>query len=223
MIGLEVEATDSVRIHRVNERDVASDSDEVLMVRVAEGNAAAFEILYDRWRGRIATFIARMIGDRETAEDLTQEVFLRVCRSPRSFDPRGRFMTWIYAVARNLCIDYLRMKRLPTLTASAPDGASGSLEPAGPADAEPEHRTLQSEVDSRVMDIVAGLSKKLREVFILCAIQGLSYEEVAGIVRCPVKTVSSRLSRARERFAAAFEAYLSSGTRAGAARRPVNP
>jgi RNA polymerase sigma-70 factor (ECF subfamily) len=178
------------------------------MVRISEGDAAAFETLYDRYKTRIATFITRMIGDRDWAEDLTQEVFLRVCRSPRAFDPRGRFMTWIFAVARNLCIDFMRMKKMPSVPVGFAEEGSEAIEPSTPHSAEPLERALRGEADQRIQTTVFSLSKKLREVFVLCAIQGLSYEEVAAIVGCPVKTVSSRLSRARERFMTTFERYM---------------
>jgi len=90
-------------------------SDEALMVRLMEGEAAAFDLLYQRYAPRIRTFVYRFIGNRESAEDVTQEIFLKVYRNPRAFDPRKRFLTWIFAVARNASIDHLRLKKLPTV------------------------------------------------------------------------------------------------------------
>lgn len=189
-----------------------SVSDEVLMVRVAEGDVVAYETLYNRYKNRILTFVHRLVGDREWAEDLTQEVFLKVYRSPRSFDPRNRFMTWLFAVARNLTIDFLRRKRTSTsLTADREEEGGIELEAD---DGSPVDSTLMNELEERMQVVLMTLSDKLREVFVLCAIQGLSYEEVAQIVKCPAKTVSSRLSRARERFAESFQQYLTeSGSR----------
>jgi RNA polymerase sigma-70 factor, ECF subfamily len=185
-----------------------NESDEVLMVRVASGDTGAYETLYHRYKNRILTFVLRYVGDRDWAEDLTQEVFLKVYRTPKSFDPRNRFLTWLFAVARNLTIDYLRRKRPTAALVGVQDDDEYTIEPETNRAQGPIETTLLSEMDGKLQGVLMELSPKLREVFILCAMQGLSYEEVAGIVRCPAKTVSSRLSRARERFAAAFEPYL---------------
>ncbi len=183
-------------------------SDEVLMVRVAEGDSAAYETLYQRYKSRILTFVMRYVGDREWAEDLCQEVFLRLYRNPRAFDPRNRFSTWLFTVARNLSIDFLRRKRPAVSLDSGADEDMPRVEPSGPEADRPLDRTLLRELEGNIQHTLNGLSDKLREVFILCALQGLSYEDVAQIVGCPAKTVSSRLARARERFAQSFDSYL---------------
>lgn len=197
---LRVEAADAVD----------SESDEALMVRLMDGSLSAFDSLYARHAGRIHTFIDRFTGDAEAADDLTQEVFLKVYRNPRLFDPRGRFLTWVYAVARNACIDFLRLKRLPTvpIAGGGSDDDAGFYDPPTVAHEGPEAHALDGEMQQRVQALSAKLSRKLREVFVLCAVQGLSYEDAAQIIGCPVKTVSSRLSRARERFLKEFRRYL---------------
>lgn len=190
------------------------ESDEVLMVRTAGGDTRAYETLYHRYKNRILTFIFRYVGDRDWAEDLTQETFLKLYRAPKAFDPRNRFLTWLFAVARNLTIDFLRRKRPTAALVAKDDDQEYTIEPEDRAHERPVAMTLLSEMDGRLQEVLQELSPKLREVFILCAIQGLSYEEVAGIVGCPAKTVSSRLSRARERFMKSFEPYLN-GKRPG--------
>jgi RNA polymerase sigma-70 factor (ECF subfamily) len=186
------------------------ESDEALMVRLMDGDLGAFDALYQRHASRIRGFIQRFVGDRDWSDDLTQEVFLKVYRNPRAFDPRGRFLTWIYAVARNACIDFLRLKKLPSvpLGGGARDESDGVIEPATAPYAGPDSLALQNELEGRVREVVGTLSVKLREVFVLCAIQGLSYEDAAEIIGCPVKTVSSRLSRARDRFLDRFRRFL---------------
>jgi RNA polymerase sigma-70 factor (ECF subfamily) len=186
------------------------ESDEALMVRLMDGELSAFEALYQRHASRIRGFIQRFVGDRDWSEDLTQEVFLKVYRNPRAFDPRGRFLTWIYAVARNACIDFLRLKKLPSvpLGGSSRDDGEGIAEPSTAAHEGPDSLALQNELEGRVREVVGTLSVKLREVFVLCAMQGLSYEDAAEIIGCPVKTVSSRLSRARDRFLDRFRRFL---------------
>lgn len=187
----------------------SEESDEMLMVRLMEGARDAFDELYDRYEGRIRSFVYRFIGNREAAEDLTQEVFLKLYRNPRAFDPRGRFVTWIFAVARNACIDHLRLKRLPLVPVGTGSEEEERLyEPASPRAQGPDDTALYRELQGRMQEILATLSHKLREVFVLCAIQGLSYEEAAQVIGCPVKTVSSRLSRARDHFFQSFRRYL---------------
>ena len=189
-------------------------SDEELMVRLMEGDAAAFDEIYARYAPRIQTFVYRFIGNRESAEDLTQEIFLKVYRNPRAFDPRKRFLTWIFAVARNACIDHLRLKKLPVVSFGGGEDESWTPQIESPRAGSPEEEALGRELEGRMQDVLATLSKKLRDVFVLCAIQGLSYEEAAEVVGCPVKTISSRLSRARDRFYQGFSRYLDEGHQA---------
>ena len=187
----------------------SEESDEVLMVRIAEGDVPAYEILYARYKNRILTFVTRFVGSREWAEDITQEVFLKVYRSPQLFDPRSRFLTWLYAVARNLSIDNLRKRRpVMGLSLMGSEGDEFSIEPSTEVSTRPDKIALMKEMEDTVSQMLQDLSPKLREVFILCAMQDLSYEEAALIVGCPSKTVSSRLSRARSRFAKEFSWYL---------------
>ncbi|MEZ6197363.1 MAG: sigma-70 family RNA polymerase sigma factor [Planctomycetota bacterium] len=184
------------------------ESDEVLMVRVAEGDTAAYEALYHRYKNRLLTFVARYVGDRDAAEDLVQEVFLKLYRAPAAFDPRNRFMTWVFTVARNLAIDHLRRKKPATTLAQTTDEGEVRIEPEDRDTPAPADAVLFEEMEGRLSHVLMSLSDKLREVFVLCAMQGLSYEEVAQIVGCPAKTVSSRLARARRRFLEELEPYL---------------
>lgn len=200
-----------MRLRRNVEQSLASfqESDEMLMVRLMDGDREAFDRLYERYEGRIRSFIYRFVGDREASEDLTQEVFLKVYRNPRAFDPRGRFVTWIFAVARNAGIDHLRLKRLPIVASATHDEEDDSpIALPAPLALAPDERALQNELEGRMQEILETLSPKLREVFALCAVQGLSYEEAAEVIGCPVKTVSSRLSRAREQFFDGFRRFL---------------
>ena len=187
-------------------------SDEALMVRLMGGDAPAFDEIYQRYSGRIRTFVFRFIGSREAAEDLTQEVFLKVYRNPRAFDPRKRFLTWIFAVARNACIDFLRLKKLPVVSlGGSEDDDHRGPQIENPNSSSPMEEALGRELERKMQEVLATLSRKLREVFVLCAVQGLSYEEAASVVGCPVKTISSRLSRARDRFFQGFSRYLDDG------------
>ena len=113
----------------------------MLMVRLMDGDRSAFDRLYERYEGRIRSFIYRFVGDRESAEDLTQEVFVKIYRNPRAFDPRGRFVTWVFAVARNACIDFLRLKRIPSVSLGGEDDDDRASEPAAPLSEAPDEVT----------------------------------------------------------------------------------
>ena len=189
--------------------ELQGESDEVLMVRVCEGDVAAYEAIYSRYKNRILTFVHRYLGDRDWAEDLTQEVFLKVYRNPQAFDPRSRFLTWLFTVARNLTIDFMRRKKPSASLTAYKDGGEVTLEPVMDGEEGPVQLALVKEMEENLQEMLGSLSDKLREVFILCAMHGMSYEEVAQVVGCPAKTVSSRLSRARERFMKGFNSYLS--------------
>jgi RNA polymerase sigma-70 factor (ECF subfamily) len=198
------------RLPMTDQEPSGAESDEALMVRLMNGDLAGFDALYQRHASRIRGFIQRFVGDRDWADDLVQEVFLKVYRNPKAFDPRGRFLTWIYAVARNACIDFLRLKKLPSVPfgGGSRDDADGILEPATAEHEGPDSLALQNELEERMREVIGTLSVKLREVFVLCAVQGLSYEDAAEVIGCPVKTVSSRLSRARDRFLEKFGRFL---------------
>jgi RNA polymerase sigma-70 factor (ECF subfamily) len=188
-----------------------AETDEVLMARLVDGDLAAFDALYERHASRLRVFIARFIGDRDAADDLLQEVFLKVYRSPKSFDPKAKFLTWVYAVTRNACIDWLRRKKIrfvPIGPSDDDDDGMPGIDPATPEYDRPEDKALSAELADHVATVTDALSPKLREVFVLCALQGLSYEEAADVIGCPVKTVSSRLSRARDSFFSKFKDYL---------------
>lgn len=188
-------------------------SDEELMVQVTNGRREACDELYERHSGRLRAFVHRFVGRRDVAEDLVQDIFLKIYRNPAAFDPRGRFITWVLAVARNACIDWLRIKRLPTVPlAPRDDSDDRGPDPAaiGPI---PSDRAVLDELEGRLEGIIRSLSPKLREVFLLCALQGLSYEDAAAIIGCPVKTVSSRLSRARDQVFEAFHTDLGEGVK----------
>ena len=185
------------------------ESDEVLMVRVSEGDIPAYEALYHRYKNRILTFVYRYVGDREwgggphprgVLEGVSQPAILRSSQPlphlalHRRAQPDDRFSA---------------SQKPQVLGGSSSDDDEPVLEPAVSSAAGPADVALLREMEGKLQGGLAKLSPKLREVFILCGIQGLSYEEVAGIVGCPAKTVSSRLSRARDRFMKGFAPYLS--------------
>jgi len=177
-------------------------SDEELMIRVKEeSDQRAFQILVQRYRKPILNFVYRFTGDRDMAEDLSQEVFLRLWMSSRTYLPLSRFTTFLYTIAKNLCLNALAKSRnspyIQSLNEVDP-GNSNSSVANGLADpqASPERDTIAKEIGAKVEEAVNKLSPEHRIVFILTQYHGLSYQEVSEIVQCPVGTVASRKNTA---------------------------
>lgn len=169
------------------------------------GDRRAFELIVQRYQVRLLNFVYRMIGDRERAEDLVQEAFLRVHRHLDRFDRSRKFSTWIYTIASNLAKNELRNRaRSPLITFERATRAGESE--ATTLDVEdrtsrPDDLYEQRQLKALVEDAVARLALHHREVFVLRELEGKSYEEIAEIMRCNLGTVKSRLNRARQSFA----------------------
>jgi RNA polymerase sigma-70 factor (ECF subfamily) len=176
---------------------IAVATDEALAARLIAGHREAFEPLVRRWRDRIVDLAWLLTGDRDAAEDIGQEAFLRFFRRPQAYDPARPFGAWICAVARNLCHDRFRRESTRTrhTMAAFENGRVGPRTPPAPPAA-----AVAAELEDRLRSAIAGLPARFREAYVLCAVRGLSYEEAAGICRCPPKTISTRLARARKRL-----------------------
>jgi len=176
------------------------------------GDAHAFQQLVARYRGRLLNFVHRMIGDRERAEDLVQEAFLRVYRHLHRFDPTKKFSTWIYTIASNLAKNELRNRRRSPLVyyqslrrVGEEDERPLEFEAAG---SRPDHLFANRYLREMVDATVATLAPHHREVFVMRELEGRSYEEIAALTRCNLGTVKSRLNRARRAFAERIAPYL---------------
>ena len=179
--------------------------DNALVTSYLGGTSRAFDIIVERYQSRLLNFVYRTVGDRERAEDLVQEVFVRVYRHLARFDRSKKFSTWIYTIASNLAKNELRNRaRNPlvlfqTMTSGWED-EDRPLEfedtTARPDDAF-ERRHLRELVDAAVR----RLPVHHRQVFVLRELEGRSYEEIAEMTKCNLGTVKSRLNRARAGFA----------------------
>jgi RNA polymerase sigma-70 factor (ECF subfamily) len=180
--------------------DVAADaSDSDLLVRVAERDRAAFELLYHRYVRSIFGLALRRLRDRQRAEDAVQETFAAVWRSAASYRPeRGPAAPWLYAVARNAVVDRLRARTEPA--AEAPDLPSGEAGPAEQAEA--------SFVAWRVHRALEELPDKEREVVELAYWSGMSQSEVAEYLHIPLGTVKTRTRSGLARLADLLEGEL---------------
>lgn len=174
-----------------------SVSDEALAARLIGGDPGAFDQLVVRWRDRVVDLAHLLIGDRDAAEDIGQEAFLRLLRRPGAYDPARPFSAWIRTVARNLCHDrYRRESARARHQEVAVEQRSFGPRPV----ATPPEAAAASEREMLLRRAVAGLPEKFREAFVLCAVRGLSYDEAAAVCGCPAKTISTRIARARKRL-----------------------
>ncbi|MHC4777718.1 MAG: RNA polymerase sigma factor [Planctomycetota bacterium] len=177
-------------------------SDEALVEALRGGDRGAFRELMMRHKNGITSYLFRRVGDRDWAEDLAQEVFFRVFNKASTFKSEARFTTWLYRIAHNLSVDFMKRKRLEPrlgIVGTKPDSECGGFV-AIDACLDPEEEAMRKEAATKVIEVVESLGAKYRDVFVLCAMQQLSYEEAAEVLGLSVKTVSSRLCRARKRF-----------------------
>lgn len=185
----------------------AQENDETLMEAFRDGDAKAFEQLVSRHQRGIYNFLLRSVRDRARAEELLQEVFLRVIRSKQRYERTAKFTTWLYAIARNLCVDESRRARFrdhASLDAGRPgkDGEGGRSMLATlaaddvPTDEAAEAGTLRE----RLAAAVDHLPEEQREVFLLRQLAGLSFREIGETVGIPENTVKSRMRYALEKL-----------------------
>jgi len=180
--------------------DLAGLPDERLVDETLAGDRDAFGALVLRHQRGLVNYIFRLVGSRDVASDLSQEVFLKVFVSLDSFDPRYRFTTWLYRVASNRAIDHLRRRQPRTLSLSEPSPSGDA--PAPPAiatnDPSPDDILRGREIESRISEAIASLPTGYRQLILLRHRQNCRYDEIARITRLPLGTVKNRIFRARE-------------------------
>lgn len=195
-------------------------TDEALMIRFQSGDRSAFAQLVRRHQRPLYNFALRQLRSAPGAEEVVQDAFVRVMQNAAEFKHAARFSTWLYTIARNLCIDQLRkraLRRHPSLDErrSRPGGAEEGEGPTlgeqtadGRADV--ERATVAGEIRERVQAAIAELPEEQREVFLMREAASLPFREIAEIVGVPENTVKSRMRYALERLQAAlsdFEEY----------------
>jgi RNA polymerase sigma-70 factor (ECF subfamily) len=193
-------------------------TDEMLMVRYQRGEREAFAELVRRHSRPIYNFVLRQLRVPSVAEDVTQDVFMRLVQNAAEFKHEARFLTWLYAIARNLCIDQLRKlshRRHPSLDQPTTDAdTNGSALGESIADPSPhtsaERNALSSEVRSSIVKAVDALPDDQREVFLLREVANLPFRDIAEITGVGENTVKSRMRYALDRLKDAlseFEEY----------------
>lgn len=195
------------------------DADAQLVERVKLGDVKAFEMLVVKYQRRIERLIGRMVRDVDIVEDIAQETFIRAYRALPQFRGDSAFYTWLYRIAVNTAKKALMdMKRNPLVPESAmlrdEDGDEPSRAESELTDGEtPEGILASKEIAAAVNSAVEALSEELRQAITLREIEGLSYEEIAEAMNCPIGTVRSRIFRAREAIALRLRPLL--GHRSG--------
>jgi RNA polymerase sigma-70 factor (ECF subfamily) len=189
------------------------DPDVRLMLRVRDDNAGAFEELVELYQNRLVAVMNHLVGNAEEAEDLAQEVFLRVYRSRKKYRPRSKFSTWLFTIANNLALNALRSRqRKPMVSLPAQDSG-----PLGPRPAEqlvpdrgsgPMRRLERQELTDLIRRALEGLNERQRMAVVLNKFEDMNYAEIAEVMGLTTKAVKSLLSRARENLRAALTNYI---------------
>lgn len=190
-------------------------SDVELMLATRAGDENAFTELVDRHRDAVVNLTYRYLGNKSDAEDLAQEVFLKVYRARARYEPSAKFTTWLYRVAANACLNEVRDRRhRPTFSAAAlasGDGEEASLPVADGAVRSPLEEAERSELREQVRAALDELPERQRIALLLNKFHGLGYEELADSLEMTVPAVKSLLVRARENVRRRIEPYLRAG------------
>jgi len=188
--------------------------DQQLVERAQRGDKKAFELLVSKYQRKLARLLSRFIRDGAEVEDVTQEAFIKAYRALPTFRGDSAFYTWLYRIGINTAKNYLVAmgRRAPTTTEIDSEEAEGYEDADQLRDLNtPENELASRQIADTVNQTLAELPEELRTAITLREIEGLSYEDIANIMNCPIGTVRSRIYRAREAIAAKLRPML--GTR----------
>lgn len=174
--------------------------DRALVERVQKGDSRAFDLLVRKYQHKIVGLISRYVADRSECQDVAQEAFVRAWRAIHSFRGDSAFYTWIYKIAVNTAKNHLvaMRRRPPNDDVAVDDAVYGPSAERLYENATPEHEMMRREIEQTVVSAVQALPEELRTAINLREVDGLSYEEIAQVMDCPIGTVRSRIFRARE-------------------------
>jgi RNA polymerase sigma-70 factor, ECF subfamily len=192
-----------------------ADTDLMLVERTVAGDQKAFELLVLKYQRRIERLIGRMVRDTDLVEDIAQETFIRAYRALAQFRGEAQFYTWLYRIAVNTAKKALvDLKRDPTVSESTLRGGGDDEDETSAVENElttaesPETVLAAKEIAATVNSAMEALPEELRQAVTLREIEGLSYEEIAEVMNCPIGTVRSRIFRAREAISAKVKPML---------------
>ena len=196
----------------------STDSDLMLVERTVAGDQRAYGLLVTKYERRIQRLIGRMVRDVDLVEDIAQETFIRAYRALHQFRGDAQFYTWLYRIAVNTAKKSLMdMKRNPVITESAlrsgaDEDETSVMENELTSEETPETVLAAKEIAAAVNAAMEALPEDLRQAVTLREIEGLSYEDIAEVMGCPIGTVRSRIFRAREAISAKVKPLLSNQT-----------
>ena len=175
-------------------------SDPELMSRLAGGDDLALNVLMDRWSGRVAAFLHRMTGNRDTAVDLAQETFVKVYQARERYRPSGNFSSYLFGIAANLARNHARwLARHPTLSLDAAPDDGGATVPEVSDPGRTPAQAAQAREQAQAIDrAFLRLPADLREAMTLFVYEGMGYAEIAAVGQCSPKAVETRIYRARQ-------------------------
>lgn len=177
-----------------------SSADQQLIRRVQQGDKKAFDLLVLKYQHRIINLVSRFVRDPNDALDVAQEAFLKAYRALPSFRGDSAFYTWMYRIAINTAKNYLvvQSRRPVEREQDLAESEQIALESALNDIATPEHMLLTDEIGTTILKAIENLPEDLSTAITLREVEGLSYEEIATVMACPIGTVRSRIFRARE-------------------------
>lgn len=190
---------------------LAGLSDPAVVIEARKGSEAAYRELLSRYERPVFSLIFRMVRDRETAEDLSQETFVKVLNNLDRYSPEFKFSSWLFKIANNLTIDHLRRRRLDTISIEgAPDAVTSESARATSIAVVSQDESPLEELESRELGTaieraIARLRPEYRACIMLRHVEDKSYEEIAEIVKLPLGTVKTYIHRARHELRAALE------------------
>ena len=192
-----------------------SDPDAALMLRVKRGDDAAFAELVEKYKQPVMNLVYRILRDGTEAEDVAQNVFIQMHKSAQRYVPTARFSTWLFTIARNLCLNEIRRRsRHP---ADSLEGAQQESEDQPGRQFEdvkthlPTDNLLHGELEQKIEQALADLPEQQRTAIVLCRRDDLSYEEIAVIIGCSLSATKSLIHRGRETLKLKLKPYLRSG------------
>jgi len=185
------------------------------MLRVKRGDFDAFEELVDKYKQPVMNMIYRTLPDPTEAEDLAQGVFIQVYRSAERYRASAKFSTWLFTIARNLCLNEIRRRsRHPAESLNAPSAAQEDAPAKQVEDVKqfgPDKTLLLRELEERIEEAVADLPENQRIAILLCRQKELAYEDISDVLGCSLSATKSLIHRARETLKERLKPYLRSG------------
>lgn len=194
---------------------VNPDPDATLMLRVKRGDRIAFAELVEKYKQPVMNMVYRTLHDEAEAEDLAQNVFLQVYKSAKRYESRAKFSTWLFTIARNLCLNEIRRRSRHPADSLEETHAEHEDQPRqqyeDKKDISPPEKLLHRELEQKIEEALAGLPENQRTAILLCRQAELSYEEIAEILGCSLSATKSLIHRGRETLKDKLKPYLKTG------------